>query len=595
MKKFFNIILAVLAGLFLLAVSAQSLVVPEEREEELDLSALVLEAERFVEKEINAGIDEFPIQDNMDLYRYDDPASVVTLYVTVRVGNPSDNTDHTWQEVNDFVKFVDRVVITRELDKAEVIVQIGNEDGPLLGELGFGEIVPNATIQIRGQSATLTSQKSYKIELRDRAGDWRGQTTISLNKHKWDETRIKNKLSFDLLKDIPNIVSLRTQFVNLYVKDETTDPPGETFIDYGLFTQIEQPNRGFLRNHHLDQDGQLYKPSSFEFFRYPDQIRLANDPLYDEEIFSTILEIKGNRDHSKLINMLEDVNNYAVPIEHVFEEHFNADNYFTWIAFNILVGNEDILTQDYYLYSPQNGKTWYFIPWDYDGALHRVESEIFGSSPYHPFAQGIGTFWGVVLHRRVLEVEQYRQLLDVKITELKDFLTPERIDGLITSYRTVTDEFVSNMPDVINLGIDLEEYDLRLEMLPDEIELNYKLYLEDLDTPMPFFLGTPTMTNGMMRFNWGESYDFDAQDIDYHFLVSRDWEFQNVVVDEIITNLTAIQIPMLVPGTYFWQVAAINEDGKRKYAFDNYYDAERNKHTGMKILYITDDGQVLEE
>ncbi len=397
------------------------------------------------------------------------------------------------------------------------------------------------------------------------------------------------------MKYIPDIVSLRTQFVQLYVKDETTDPPGETFIDYGLFTQIEQPNRGFLRNHHLDQDGQLYKPSSFEFFRYPDQIRLANDPLYDENIFSTILEIKGNRDHSKLINMLEDVNNYAVPIERVFEEHFNADNYFTWIAFNILVGNEDILTQDYYLYSPQNGKTWYFIPWDYDGALHRVESEYFGSSPYHPFAQGIGTFWGVVLHRRVLEVEEYRQKLDVKIIELKEFLTPERIDGLITSYRTVTDEFVSNMPDVINLGIDLEEYDLRLEMLPDEIELNYKLYLEDLDTPMPFFLGTPTMTNGTMRFNWGESYDFDAQDIDYHFLVSRDWEFQNIVIDEIVTNLTTIQIPMLVPGTYFWQVAAINEDGKRKYAFDNYYDAERNKHTGMKILYITDDGQVLEE
>ncbi len=124
MKKIFNIILAVLAGLFLLAVSAQSLVVPEEREEELDLSALVLEAERFVEKEINAGIDDFPIIDNMDLYRYDDPASVITLYVTVKVGNPSDNTDHTWQEVNDFVKFVDRVVITRELDKAEVIVQV---------------------------------------------------------------------------------------------------------------------------------------------------------------------------------------------------------------------------------------------------------------------------------------------------------------------------------------------------------------------------------------------------------------------------------------------------------------------------------------
>ena len=33
--------------------------------------------------------------------------------------------------------------------------------------------------------------------------------------------RFRNKLSYDLLKGIPELLSLRTQFVHLYVKDET--------------------------------------------------------------------------------------------------------------------------------------------------------------------------------------------------------------------------------------------------------------------------------------------------------------------------------------------------------------------------------------
>src|SRR6185369_6918071 len=116
-------------------------------------------------------------------------------------------------------------------------------------------------------------QKSFKIELKKGEGTWRGQRTIALNKHVFDPSRVRNKLNFDLLKQVPNMVSLRTQFVHLYVKDETSDPWRSNFEDYGLFTQIELPDKTFLKAHLLDPKGQLYKTTFFEFDRYPDQIR----------------------------------------------------------------------------------------------------------------------------------------------------------------------------------------------------------------------------------------------------------------------------------------------------------------------------------
>lgn len=602
MRKITKILLVFVALLFLGVALIQSLAVPKE-EEQTDVDALISTQEVSVAIQEAPKIDDLPLEDNMDLYQYDDPDSVVAMYITVRMGNPSDETDHTWQEVNDFTKFWFED-LTEDIPRAEAIVQIGDETGPLPGQVGYGEVVPNATIQIRGRTASIEAQKSYKIELRDRAGEWRGQTTIPLNKHVGDITRVRNKLCFDLMKDIPHLVSMRTQFVHLYVKDETADPPDEVFKDYGLYTQIEQPNGRFLRNHRLDRDAQFYKPNFFEFFRYPESIRLADDPLFNQGTFSEILEIKGSEDHTKLIQMLEDVNNFAIPIEQTFEKYFNADNYFTWMAFNILIGSVDTDAQNFYLYSPQNGVKWYFFPWDYDSVLSRKERKLYDSiDPYDYYAFGIANYWMVRLHRRVLMVDRYRKALDTRIKQVKSYLTPNILESKLDTYRKVTDRYLFEMPDVYYLRATKEEYEDIMEGIPNEININYQLYLESLEMPMPFYLGTPQRVRGetnsprdpKLEFTWGESYDFDAQDITYHFLVSRDWQFQGIVIEEEIMNLLSIKIPMLEPGTYFWRVTATNEDGKVQYPFDYYLDAEGDQHSGMKIFYITEGGRVLEE
>ncbi len=457
----------------------------------------------------------------MNIYQDDAPGSVVTVYITVRKGNSADNTDHTWKQVNDFSNgvFTNNALVQDE--SAEAIVQFGDDRGPIPGELGYDEVVPNAIIGVRGPLSY--PQQSYTIKINQGSGKWRGQSTIALNKHFLDPSRLRNKLNFDLMKQIPDMVSLRTQFVHLYIMDQTTDPWSKAFVDYGLYTQVEVPDKKFLKSRFFDPSGQLYKAASFDFGRYPDQIRLVDDPLFDESLFSTRLEIKGNMDNSKLIQMLDDVNNPEIPIEATFEKYFNADNYFTWMAYNILVGNVSTSSENFYLYSPHNGNKFYFIPWDYDNSFFRQNREnCCDYSPYASYQYGVTNYWGSHLDNRLFRIPAYRQALDYKINELMEFLTPQKITAMLDDYKPVVEKYSLQMPDAMYLPTNKGQMEQDLEIIPSEVKNNYTLYLESMKTSMPFYLGVPTVANGILNFKWGESYDFNGQAISYHFVLARD-------------------------------------------------------------------------
>lgn len=595
MRKVGKFLIITIVIIFLVVISLQSVSNTQEVPEQINIQTLAATPQGVLINN-NLNINDLPLKDNLDLYQYDQPGSIVYMYVTIHEGNRSDNTDHTWQEVNDFTKYFYTDVFSNPPTKAEVIFQIGDENGPLPGEIGYSELVSNATINVRGSSTTQARQKSYKIEFFDRAGFWRGQSTLALNKHPYDLTRVRNKLCFDLIKKISHMVSLQTQFVNLLVKDETTDLPDTAFNNLGLFTQVEQPNRRFLENHLLDRNGQLYKATFFEFFRSEDQLRLADDPFFDEKAFSSILEIKGNRDHTKLIAMLDSINNWSIPIEQTFDKYFDADNYFTWLAFNILVGNMDTQTQNFYLYSPQNGDKWYFLPWDYDGALDRQARVLLDRTYYSEWENGISNYWGTVLHKRILRIEKYRIMLDDRIKELKNILTPDLIRLMLEEYQPAVNTYINKMPDLLFLPGTPENHTLIYSLIPEEIQLNYDLYLESLEKPMPFFLGIPEIVGDTLVFTWDAAYDFDAQDIQYSFQVSRDWEFIDLVAEQGLTNMVTTQIPILEPGNYFWRVIATNEDGKTQIAFDKLIeDVEGNVISGIKSFYITPEGEILEQ
>lgn len=537
-------------------------------------------------------VDDISITDSELIYQDDDEDSIVTMYLTVRQGNETDNTNHTWEEVNAHSVYYYQ---EQGIDRYRVsgILQVGDENGPVMGMFGYGEFTPNCTVQIRGQTSTRSPQKSYKIEINKNEGYWREQRTISLNKHVYDAVRFRNKLSYDLLKTIPGAFSARTQFVHLYVKDETTGNTNAQFEDYGLYTQVEQINKTYLRNHGLDENGQLYKAIMFEFLRYEDVIMEKENPNYDQTAFEKVLEIKADDDHSKLIAMLTELNDYSIPIETTFDKYFDAENYFTWLAFQLLTGNRDTTSQNFYLYSPQNGNKWYFIPWDNDGAWSYLEDVNFnGESSGYRYDLGISNYWGSVLHQRVLKSNELREQLVQKVEELRTLLTKERVSEMVTTYSNITRQYLSVLPDQLYAPEDMATFESIIQTIPDEIDCNYQYFLTSLESPMPFFVADPEIMDGRIMFSWDSSYDFDNEELKYRFELSRDYTFTNTIsVQEDLLVPQAFS-DILAPGQYFYRVTVTNASGMTQTAMETYEGEDEIKRYGVRSFYVNPDGSI---
>ncbi len=550
-----------------------------------------LTAARTVDKVPVPEIGDLPLVDDPALYKDQDPKSLQYFYITIMGGTASDGTNHTLSEVNAYLNLQGMVDVKKI--KTGIVFQIGDEFGPLPGELGFGAITTNATMNVRGRTSTIAPQKSYRIDLFSNAGLWKGQRAFALNKHPFDRTRLRNMLFFTLLQRVPNMTSLRTQFAQVFIRDETA---GETaFTDYGLYTLVELPNGRYLRNHGLSRDGNLYKANMCEFYRYEDQIRLATDPLYDLEAFSQVLEPKTTEDHAKLIEMLDAVNNFTTPIEDTVEAYFNLENVTSFLAYNILMGNIDTNSQNYLLYSPVNSRTWYFLCWDGDGCLNAYEQKLFRTEDDGGVWQaGVSNYWGVQLFNRMLRVDAYRKALLDKMEMLRGIITSEVIAAEIAKYRTVTDTFTRRMPDIINLDATIAQQDLLYEHMPYDVDIAYQKFLDSLKRPMPFFLGNLEREEDALFLYWGEAYSFDAELVSYTVQIATDWSFApETVVFEAGPQLQInVTVPMLPAGDYCWRVTAQNESGYTQSAFDWFITGE-TRHQGMRRFTVSDTGEVL--
>jgi spore coat protein H len=467
----------------------------------------------------------------------------------------------------------------------EVLFQEGSLDGPETGYFGYGLNSANGTMEIRGATSRFAAQKSFKIRLNREMNAWNGLWTINLNKHPFDLTRIRNKLSFDYLEIIPHITSLRTQFINLWIKDLSADPRSEDFIDYGLFTMVEQPNNLFLKTRGLDTEGHLYKSEFFEFHRYPEYLKSRDDPNFDELQFRQILDIRGNEDHSKLLAMLDDVNNYDLDINKVIARHFNRENYLTWLAVNILFENIDTRTQNFFLYSPKNVNTWYFLPWDYDGTwdfYNQVDRDrgIRRASWEH----GVSNYWGVVLHRRFFkDPDNVKELID-KMEQLLEIITYEQTNSFLSIYHPVVSQFVKRPPDSEHLSD--ENFETEFWRIADDPNRNFTEFFESKENPMPIFLGVPYEREGKIVFRWDESFDLQNDDIMYNFQISNSPEFKNIITEH--TNLveTEIAIDPLPAGEYFWRVSIQDSQGNKQVAFDKFEGHDGTIYFGIRNFTI---------
>lgn len=546
-----------------------------------------------VEKAPLEDINSVHLRDNPELYTVYDDSGVVTMYLTVSRGNDSENTNHSWAEINHFSAY-DYEAMGVPRYQVAALLQVGDENGPVAGEVGYADSVPNATVQIRGQTSSRNRQKNYKVKLKKNKGSWRGQRTIALNKHQGEGLRFRNKMAYDLIKGIDQMMGLRTQFVHLYVKD-LTDSSSGVFEDYGLYTQVEQLNKTALTAHGVDSNGQLYKINFFEFYRYEDVIRLTTDPAYDQTAFEKHLEIKGDSDHSKLIKMLDVLNDESSSMDdELFVTYFDKENIAYWMAFQLLTGNADTQSRNVYLYSPQNSEKWYFWDWDNDAMLRRKERKLKNFSDSNSWDRGVSNYWGNILFRRCLQTQSYRDMLDTAMKELYAYMNEERIQSMLEHYRSVTEKYVWQMPDRMNVPITHDEYEEVLKSIWPEIDENYNYYWESYRKPMPFFIGKPQVVNGSLLLNWDPSYNFEIENIYYTVELAKDYLFTTTFFRQENLILPELTMDTLPAGQYFLRVRATNASGYTQDAFD-YYVTETGKHYGMICFYVQPDGSIAED
>lgn len=499
--------------------------------------------------------------DDKRIYERDNDSEITTFYMTVLPDE--DKPDLDWYGLN-------RIVERYSDDNLKVILAEGEPDGkgPKSGMFGANETTANAKVSLRGNSARNFPQKSYKINLLDSAGTWNNQTTINLNKHLADGSRLRNKLSFDLMETIPNISSLRTKFIHLYVKDTTN---GETtYTDYGLYTHVEQPNKTFLRNHLFDPNGYLYKVTFFEFRRYPDQIKSHTDPTYDKKAFETILEIKGREEHDKLIQLLNDINNYDLQIEDVVSHHFIEDNLITWVATNILMDNMDTDANNFFLYSPLNVDKWLILPWDYDDGWNNGRKNV----NFHPYRGGISNFWGNELLNRYFRQQENVDKLTAKIEELyKNHINETTVAAQLEKYKEIPVPHINRFPDIQYLPIKTNTYEQELQEIIDTPKLALERYYADLQAPKPFFQSNvATLENGEHVFSWDASFDLQGGALYYTAIVAKDPALTNIITKAERIRETNVRVPKLPAGKYYMKVLVEDEEGNYNGAFDQFRD-----------------------
>ncbi len=215
--------------------------------------------DEYVSPQIDLSVlEDEKLSDNQALYNEDSFYKVWRIYITVYTG-----TDEKTGGVYD-LSALNSINSTSPDPQLDAVAKIMD---PEAGEyvLGGDAADINCLISQRGQSARKAEQKSYKVRLFESAGSFQGQQTLNLNKHYVDVSRLAQKFCFDIISTFPDMVSLRTTFFVLYLRDGTNE--NADYVNYGLFTHTEQPNKTFLSAHGLDRNGTLYKPSDFEFMR----------------------------------------------------------------------------------------------------------------------------------------------------------------------------------------------------------------------------------------------------------------------------------------------------------------------------------------
>lgn len=432
-----------------------------------------------------------------------------------------------------------------------------------------------AKVRLRGSSTRLAELKSYRVKFSDKTTTWWGEDTWQLNKHPYDLTRVRNKLAFDLMRQVPYHESLRTQFVQIGY----TDGSGAT-QPLGLFTHVEKMDKSYLQRRGWVAGSNLYKMENFNF---GSDARLAVDAAGKAgPDFEKVMEIEvDSGNHKAIVAAVAALNDDSQPFDATFAHYFDRNNYLAWFATTILLGNWDTRTQNFGLYQPLGSEKFYFVPWDYDAALGFAQQP--GENSYPQWAFGIGNWWDSPLHRRFLTTPGAVALLQAAVQQEREkYLTDAAVKQLLDSYRPIVEPILANAPDATNLAINgtattaQQQWAAEYQRLQTVIGRNYDSFMDSLQRPLPFWIGTSDQAGALqLDWSWPAPFHPQGKPIGYRVELARADPGQPAFAAATLlpapppeAGRTALNLGALPAGQYLVRISASDPDGHSTTAFD---------------------------
>lgn len=540
-----------------------------------DYACAVYPADCTAAAPVLATVETDAVRDNPSVYAVEVERVIEADVVTM------DGT-YTFADVNADIDDTDAVV--PEVD-AHLVLENYADDG----------LTKNSKLRLRGHSTRLAEQKSYRIKLASTAPLWRGEGTLQLNKHPYDLTRVRNKLAFDLFRDIPHIASLRTQFVHITMRNKNQGGVTYATSDFGLFTHVEKMGKEYLANRGLPTDGNIYKAEDFDFRPNPNLAIDAAGKVVDKAKFELVLSLEAdNNNHKPLLAMIDDVNNESIAFDTTFAKYFDRNNYLTWLATNILFGNRDTVNQNFGLYQAKGSDKFYFVPWDYDGAFgfENQPDQVARGPLYAPWQKTVANWWGVPLHRRFLQDPKNLAELKLALGEIYDaYLTDEKVNAKLARYKPLVEPYIAKPPDNVYLpaasASPVNEWKAEFDRMVSAIKDNRAAFSATLGSPMPFWQSAELQGEKIL-LSWDEAVDLQGDQVTYTVQLASTPSFSTVLQQTEVSAGTSLLIPKLPNGVFYLKVTARDNQGNRQNAFDQFDGPDGVAYFGVSAYTVSD-------
>ena len=424
-----------------------------------------------------------------------------------------------------------------DLDEFQTMFENFEENNYIPIKITFNGKTSTAKVRVRGDTSRKNPKKSLKIKFDSLQLEGLPKT-LNLNAEYEDKLYVRQYLSSKIMQK-----EGQTCFNSEHVK---------VFLNgnfYGLYLQVENIDKAFLKRNNLSPKGNLYKATK-------DGACLS---VFDD--INVKWEKKTNKksDHNDLSKLIEDLNNIPDSSFHTFiKSTFEYEKLVNILALNMFLSNSSTYYHNYYLYHDlYNTGKWQMLPWDMDKSLsyynwmpytyHRTSSEWESDNP--------------LVERAILCQPMFKDI-KTRIDELyksrcNDAYLTVAIDGLTPLLKAI-------IPlDTLDNVTSIKDWEKAIGREKDYFNNHYKLLQQQFNQqPLSFKVDRFTQTQtGKITFNWSKSTHPAKKNITYILTYGTEFLLQDSSQTMFTRNLTDTFYTLkgLLPeNTYYWKVTAFD-------------------------------------